>query len=256
MRHVETRPRQENHADHPGVLSACRLPLSLQGISSHLNEASVETTPTPPRTAHVFLLSIALLAAFPCTAGAKDVLDPCSQEQITPYHRAVNNVIDSAVGRPASLQLTRFPSFEVESGIRLAGTELYFIKLKSSFWADSVRKTGVGSWHMDFTQPKPVTRVSHVTVDAGLARRMEQVYADAIAAAGRADETGLDGESFVFALAGHGCGTTWSPRPGTRNARLVELMERLQRHATLSTPIDVRRGEKALVKFINTLETK
>lgn len=102
---------------------------------------------------------------------------------------------------------------------------------------------------MDFTQPELVTRISHVSVGARLPRRIEQVYAGAIAAAERADEMGVDGDTFVFSLAGHGCRTTWSPRPDTCNARLIELMER-QRHTMLSAPTDVRKSENALEAFL------
>jgi len=187
------------------------------------------------------------------TSAAQGSLEPC-REANDPYYRAVNQVIDKAVAKPTQLQLTVFPSFEVESGIRLVGSDVYFVKFRSSFWADSVAADGGGSYHMDFSKPKTVATVSRATLDAAVAERVLRVFTKAIVEAKETGHGGLDGIAYVFTASGGKCGRTWSPEADSRSGRLVQLMDRLARHARFSAPLDLARSEKSLIRLIGKIE--
>lgn len=99
------------------------------------------------------------------TPAAQSTLEPC-REAGDPYHAAVNQVIDKVVAKPSRLQLTTFPSFQTESGIRLVGSDVYFVEFQSSYWGDSVAEDGGGSYHMDFRKPRPITKVRRAPLGA------------------------------------------------------------------------------------------
>lgn len=206
------------------------------------------------RTPNVLVLVCALLGAWPAHTLAKDALEPCGQDFTDPYHKAVNRHIDDAVAQPSSLQLMTFPSFQPESGVRLAGGEVYAVQLRSSFWYSAYQRHPDGSLRLDFGKPKIAVKVSHAPVDAKLARAIEQVYLRAIAKAENADRAGLDGVSYVFSTSAGTCAQTWSPEANTRNGRLVQLMERLRQHTSFSLPIDLQRSEKAIARALKALE--
>jgi len=46
---------------------------------------------------------------------------------------AVDRIIDRAVGRPAELALSVFPSFQAEYGVRVVGNEVYLVQLRHQF---------------------------------------------------------------------------------------------------------------------------
>jgi hypothetical protein len=200
------------------------------------------------------LLAFALGGVFQGSCGAQNALEPCQDELADPYHGAVGQVIDKAVARPASLQLTTFPSFEAESGLRLAGTELYFVEFKSSYWGESQYLARDGSYRMDFSRPKILTKVRHAPLSAGLAQRVERAYAGSIAKAKKSDWMGLDGVIYLFATSNGACAVAWSPKPRTPNVRLVELMARLEKHTAFSVPLDLQRSEKGISRLLQAIE--
>jgi hypothetical protein len=200
------------------------------------------------------LLAFALSGVFQGSCGAQNALEPCQDELADPYHSGVGKVIDKAVARPTSLQLTTFPSFEAESGLRLAGSELYFVEFKNFFWGESQHLALDGSYRMDFSRPKTLTKVRHAALSAGLAKRVERAYAGSIAKAKKFDARGLDGTIYLFATSSGACAVAWSPKPGTRNARLVELMERLEKHTAFSVPLDLQKSENSISRLLQAIE--
>ncbi len=215
---------------------------------------SGDATVAPCRRLDMIRSLLFTLALSVCGASAaQNSLEPC-REAGDPYHAAVNRIIDKAVAKPARLQLTVFPSFETESGIRLVGSDVYFVEFQSSHWADSIVADGRGSYHMDFSKPKIVTKVHRASLNAGVADRIQQVFTKAIVEARSPGEGGLDGVSYVFSTSSGQCGSAWSPGPQTRNGRLVQLMERLARHAGFTAPLDLARSEKSLARLIKKIE--
>lgn len=202
------------------------------------------------------LFGLTLVGMFALHGGclAQNLLAPCRYEGKDPYYQGVYRVIDKAVGKPSRLQLTVFPSFQAESGVRLLGTEVYHVQLLSSFWGDSQTWDRKGSGHMDFSKPKSLTRVRHAPLSSAVADRVEQVFAKATLAANGAELGGLDGTSYEFTMPGGGCGSTWSPDPKSPNGRLVRLMDRLEAHARFTVPIDLERSEKSLLRLLDQIE--
>jgi hypothetical protein len=202
--------------------------------------------------AHLFLFVLA--GVLQSSSIAQNVLEPCREDFSDEYHARVNRIIGDAVAQPSSLRLTTFPSFQPESGLILVGAELYFVRLNSFYWAESLYADRDGSYRRDFVKPKIVTTTLHAPLSATIARRIEYVYSAAIAKAGTSGRMGLDGVAYVFSTSNGACAWAWSPEPGTRNGRLLELMERLEKHATFSLPIDLQRSEKAIKKLLQTIE--
>jgi hypothetical protein len=202
-----------------------------------------------------WLLPLALFGTCQSICRAQNALEPCHDQFADPYYARVVKTIDDAVMQPSSLQLTTLPSFEPESGVRLVGTELYFVQFKSFFWADSYHRARDGSYRMDFARPKIATRVRHAPLSSTLARRIEQVYAAAVAKAKNADWMGVDGVTYAFSTSNRACALAWSPKSGTSNGRLVALLERLEKHAGFSTPVDLQRSEQAMVRLLQTIES-
>lgn len=187
------------------------------------------------------------------TPAAQSTLEPC-REAGDPYHAAVNQVIDKVVAKPSRLQLTTFPSFQTESGIRLVGSDVYFVEFQSSYWGDSVAEEGGGSYHMDFRKPRPITKVRRAPLGAAAAERIHRVFTKAIMESKGPGPGGLDGVAYVFAAPGGKCGGTWSPDPQSRNGRLVQIMDRLARHASFTAPLDLARSEKSLLRLLSEIE--
>lgn len=207
------------------------------------------------RSIKASLWLIALLCVLHTKAGAQNALEPCLRNYADAYHIGINKIINEAVAHPPSLQLTTLPSFEAESGLRLVGTEIYFVQFRSFYWGESQVFDRHGVGHMDFSKPKIATKIRHAPLSAPLARLVEHTYSKAIAKARRSDQMGLDGTSYVFSTSDGSCGWTWSPGPRTRNGRLVELMKRLEEHAAFSAPIDLQRSEKVMMQLLQTIDS-
>jgi len=199
------------------------------------------------------LLIIYLCGLF-SNAVAQDSLEPCRDVQSDRYRAGVNKVIDKAVGRPSSLQLTTYPSFDAESGLRLVGAELYFVQFRSSFWGAAHPDFRDGRSRMDFTKPRIRVSTSRAPLSMTIARRIESAYAKAIAKAAKNDLIGMDGDFYIFSTSEHSCALAWSPEPQTRNGRLVALMDWLGRHTTYSNSVDLGSSEKAIEILLNTIE--
>jgi hypothetical protein len=201
------------------------------------------------------LVSLALLGALHGNSIAQNALEPCLQRLADAYHAGVNKTINDVVVRPSTLQLTTIPSFQPESGLRLVGTELYFVEFPSSYWGDSFVVDRHGSGRMDFTKPRIVTKTRHAPLSATNARRVEQIYAKAISKAKKSGQIGLDGVTYYFSTSSGACASTWSPEPRTRTGRLVELVSRLAKHTAFSAAIDLQRSEAAIAKLLQSMES-
>lgn len=136
----------------------------------------------------------------------------------------------------------------------MVGSDVYFVELQSSFWADSVAEDGGGSYHMDFSKPRTATKVRRASLAAAVAERVQQVFTKAIVEAKAPGQGGLDGVAYVFTTSGDNCGWAWSPDPQSRNGRLVQLMDRLARHASFTAPLDLARSEKSLIRLVEKIE--
>jgi hypothetical protein len=200
------------------------------------------------------LLLSTLVGMFHCAASAQSALEPCPTVQPNPYYDGVNRVIDNSVGRPSSLHLTSLPSFEAESGLRLVGTEVYFVQFRTQFWSESVYPQRDGSYRMNFTKPNIITRVHHAPLSPAIMKRVLDVYARAASTAKKQDSIGIDGVTYLILTPGIACALAWSPDPKTANGRLITLMQRLEIHATLSAPRQLQHSERDIAKLLNVLE--
>ncbi len=193
-------------------------------------------------------LLLILVSALLCGRSYAQTLEPCRQpEFLAGYYRGVDRVIDNAVGQTPSLSLTTLPSFWAESGVRIVGSDVYFVEFKSSFWGEA---NSYGS----FASPRIETKTHRAAISPELASRIEEIYAGAIAGASQTDRRGVDGVSYRFSSPRAGCGETWSPEPDTVNARLVELLVLLSNHAKLSNPRDMQRSEESMVHLIRNMD--
>lgn len=200
------------------------------------------------------VLLAALMAALHGSARAQSSLELCGQDFADGYHTGVNKRIDAAVALKPSLLLTTFPSFEKESGIRIAGSDIYFVEFRNQFWGESyvVDRKGVG--HMDFTKPKGAVTARHAPLAASITDRIVRLFSKAISEAAHSDRMGLDGTAYVFSTPDGACGWAWSPAPESRNGRLVELARRLESHTKFSSPADLQRSEKSIVRYLDAIE--
>jgi hypothetical protein len=198
----------------------------------------------------LLILTIGLL----CNRSyAQTALKPCELEFLGDYYRSVDRTIDDAVGRSPQLSLTTLPSFWAESGVRLVGTDVYFVKFESSFWAAANTYGSSGRGDMDFSSPRIQTKVYRAAISPEIASRIEQIYANAIASARKSKRLGLDGVSYRFSIPHAGCGEAWSPNPGSPNAHLVQLSELLAKHAKLSKPRDMQHSEQLIVQLLTNI---
>ncbi len=198
------------------------------------------------------VLFVFLACAFGVRVTAQEALEPCRDRFNDPYHAAVKRVIDNAVAKPARLLLTTVPSFEAESGLRLVGNEIYHVEFPTSFWYESYPKGENG--RMDFTKPRIVGKVRRASLSQDVANRVEQVFANAIAKSKDSGWAGIDGVSYIFATPDNRCAQAWSPKPGSRNGKLVQLMQRMEKHTSFTSPNDLQRSEKSLVRLLEALE--
>lgn len=195
-------------------------------------------------------LLVTLVGLLHCAAPAQGALEPCPIASFNPYYDGVNRVIDKAVGRASSLHLTTLPSFEAESGLRLVGTEVYFVQFRAQFWSESVRLQRDGTYRMDFAKPSIITRVRHAPLSPIITQGVQEVYARAVSTAKKQNNVGLDGETYLISVPGMACAFAWSPDPKTANGRLIALMQRLEIHATLSAPPQLQRSEREIAKLL------
>lgn len=201
----------------------------------------------------VFALLV-MLAGIP-HANARATLQPCDSMDANPYYAGVNRIISGAVRQPSQLQLTTLPSFSEESGVRIVGDDIYFVQFRSFYWGEaSPRLDGPGDGHMNFTKPKIATKTIHAPMSPALVRRVEQIYAKTIANAKQSNQMGLDGTSYIFSTSNGACGLAWSPDSKSQNGRLVELLQRLEKHAGLSTQIGLQSSEKSISELLRTME--
>lgn len=200
------------------------------------------------------LAQLIFLAFFQSTALAQSSLEPCRKDFIDAYHVGVNKVIDDAVAVPSSLQLTTFPSFQTESGLRLVASKVYFVEFQTSFWGDSYVVDRKGNGRMDFTKPRTVAKSRSAPLSSDTAQRIGRAYSKAITEATQSGRTGLDGTAYVLSTGKGDCAWAWSPEPNSQNGQLIELMRRLETHTKFSSLIDLQRSEKSIIQLLNTIE--
>lgn len=204
-------------------------------------------------------LSVLLILAvgFLCgRAYAQSELEPCNNEFSGEYYARVDRIISEAVGRHAQLQLTTIPSFEPESGVRLVGTDVYFVKFLNSLWAEANAFDEAGYEHTDYAKPRISTKVRHAPLDPGLAKRLEQVFLQSIVNARKSDDLRLDGVTYRFSAAQNSCGTTWSPDPESHSGHLVGLVKFLEKHASLEVEGDLRNSEKSISQALDVMKAE
>ena len=169
--------------------------------------------------------------------------EPCSSH-MPEYPSQVDKIIDDAVGRPARLSITTIPSFRAESGVRLVGSEVYFVKFASSVWRTS-NADGVGP-KVEFSKIRVESETYKAALRTDLADRLEAVYAQAISQARPSHNQGLDGVTHHFSIARVGCAEVWSPDRDTPDGQLVMLAELLEKHAQLEDSAQLIASEKAI----------
>jgi hypothetical protein len=200
------------------------------------------------------LAQLILLGFVQSTALAQSSLEPCRKDFTDAYHVGVNKVIDDAVAAPSSLQLTTFPSFQAESGLRLVASRVYFVEFQTSFWGDSYVVDRKGDGRMDFTKPRTVAKSRNAPLSSDTAQRIEHAYSKAITEATQSGRMGLDGTAYVLSTGKGDCAWAWSPEPNSQNGQLIELMRRLEVHTKFSSAIDLQRSEKSIIRLLNIIE--
>ncbi|MDR2187452.1 MAG: hypothetical protein LBE62_05280 [Azonexus sp.] len=181
---------------------------------------------------------------------AQSVLEPCREYPLSEYYQGIEKRVDVAAGAEYQIALTTIPSFFPESAVRLVDSEIYYVKFKPSLWA-------TGNSHMDFVSPKINIKVYHSPISQENASKIVRIYSAAISSVREQDDAGgLDGTSYYFRTPEAGCGSAWSPEPETDNAILVQLLELLAKHATLSRPQEMKRSEGAISKMIEKIEAR
>lgn len=202
-----------------------------------------------------FPLLLILVIGFLCNRTyAQGELEPCDNEFEDEYYASVDRVISEAVGRRAQLQLTTTPSFKPESGVRLIGTDVYFVQFLNSFWAEANYFDEAGYGHTDYAKPRITTMVRHAPLNPELAKRVEQVFLQSIANTKRSDDFRLDGVTYRFSTDQNNCGATWSPDPESHSGHLVSLVSLLERHAGLESESDLRNSEKSISQTLNVVK--
>ncbi|HBN9513373.1 hypothetical protein [Pseudomonas aeruginosa] len=204
-------------------------------------------------------LSVLLILAigFLCSRGyAQSELEPCDNEFSGEYYARVDRVIAEAVGQRAQLKLTTIPSFEPESGVRLVGTDVYFVRFLNSLWAEATSFDEAGYGHTDYAKPKITTEVRHAPLAPGLAKRVEQVFLQSIANTKKSDDLRLDGVTYRFSADQNSCGATWSPDPESHSGHLVGLVKLLERHAGLEVESDLRNSEKSISQALDVMKSE
>jgi len=199
------------------------------------------------------LLMLALTICSGATS-AGDVLERCGDVH-DPYRDGVSKIIDKAVSQRSSLQLTTIPSFEAESGLRLVGTQLYFVQFQTSFWVGSYPSNLKDGGRMDFLKAKISTKVRDAPMNSILAARVARIYGKAIDHATKARQSGVDGVSFYYSKSDGACAYAWSPKPRTRNGLLVDLHSRLERHTRYVRAADLQRSESDMGKLLQRIES-
>ncbi|OEZ58194.1 hypothetical protein [Duganella sp. HH105] len=200
------------------------------------------------------LAQLIFLGFFQSTALAQSSLEPCREDFIDAYHVGVNKVIDDAVAAPSSLQLTAFPSFQAESGLRLVASRVYFVEFQTSFWGDSYVVDRKGNGRMDFTKPRTVAKSRNALLSLDTAQRIGRMYSKAITEATQSGRMGLDGTAYVLSTGKGDCAWAWSPEPNSQNGQLIELMRRLEAHTKFSSLMDLQRSEKSIIRLLNSIE--
>lgn len=204
-------------------------------------------------------LSVLLILAigFLCSRGyAQSELEPCDNEFSGEYYARVDRVIAEAVGQRAQLKLTTIPSFEPESGVRLVGTDVYFVKFLNSLWAEATSFDEAGYGHTDYAKPQITTEVNHAPLAPGLSKRVEQVFLQSIANTKKSDELRLDGVTYRFSTDKNSCGTTWSPDPESHSGRLVKVFRLLEKHAVLESASDLKNSEDSISLALDELKVE
>jgi hypothetical protein len=206
--------------------------------------AATEANEDPMK--HVPNLLVALVSL---VAGSASALEPCRSKDV--YVEAVDKIIDGAIGRPAELALTVFPSFEAEYGMRMVGRDVYLVTLRPSVWESSIVIDGASSYHHDFRKAHANPSVQKASISTNLAAQVQQKYNNAISAISRSEADALDGTTYRFVVQGGGCGETWSPEQKSANGQLVELAELLAAHARQSKQSFLVRSEEKIFRALD-----
>lgn len=176
---------------------------------------------------------LALLLCVTAVRAESPGLETCGeQEVVVGYQSQVDSLIDDAVAGKRGLRFTVFPSFTSEWGVRMVERDGRFfvahVALQESVWGSS--------WQA----PKPDGRVDFVLTTAdipvdvheaeigeALAHRLTARVTTEIERAQVADGFGRDGVTYYFRASDSRCAETWSPEPGTRQAKLVAVIQGL-----------------------------
>jgi len=194
-----------------------------------------------------------LAALIPCAAHAQSALAPCNGQFSDAYFAGMNRIADRAVKQPFQLQLTTLPSFQNESVLRLAGSEIYLVQFRKFYWAEANSLDRSGATRKDFSKTQIPVKVRHAPLSAALAQRVLQAYLDAIATAKNTEPMGVDGTTYVVSTPDKGCALAWSPAPESHNGKLITLLASLEKHANYAAPADLQKSELAIALLLQKL---
>lgn len=184
----------------------------------------------------LFPIALGCLLCAPAAA-----LEPCSVDP--QYVGAIDEMVDAAVGQPATVALTVLPSFHDEYGLRIVGQEVHLVRIHPQFWTSSILKGPKGRYIFDFRKSRVRRIVHRASLDPELVRGIQHAYTTALSTEQDPEAAGHDGTTYRFVVRDVGCGQAWSPRPASVSGQLVALADLLAAHAKLSSPSSLRRSE-------------
>ncbi|HTR00807.1 MAG TPA: hypothetical protein VMH83_12485 [Candidatus Acidoferrum sp.] len=188
---------------------------------------------------------------------AQQFLEPCTTYDFSrKYEERVASLTQGAMPGKYEFGVMVIPSFTPEWGVGISKEKesifLSYVVLNKSLWGASWVKAGSNLKQMDFSTieilPKKVTVQINQAIYDGLRAEWERSISS-----NRASQFGgLDGTTYNFKLLGQ-CGKAWSPKPETRNGKLVELVNELQKLASTTEDGELTTREVHVADILHEL---
>ncbi len=167
----------------------------------------------------------------PCKAPAVDVIDK------------IDHALRQVLPPNPDVSITAFPAFSPPHGIRIAGENVVYFRLRPQRDGSDMRASSQEDWIQ-------IDAVSKAKIELPIARSIRDTLAHETAHAYVEPPLGLDGVTYYFRTANRGCATTWSSGTETRasmwTALFYALSEWAQPDARPHDEAEVRRWAKAL----------
>ena len=175
------------------------------------------------------ILIIAALLSAP-QVRAEDHLAPCS-DFLNGYESRVDAIAHGATPGTIDFWVTVIPSFEPEwsVGVSTDGDQhsLTYVVFDKSLWQGGWISQGPTSMRHDPSAGRVKPRAKTAPISHSLYQGLRSEWERSIKSSRPSEIIGVDGVSYNFKLPDQ-CASAWSPKPDTRNGRLVALVEALR----------------------------